>query len=201
MTSLDAADVGADAGNRRGHRFDQRDRRAFVARGEREHVGRAVDDVEIAAPAEKAHGDRRCRATAPSPRARRGVRRRRRSERSRAVRPRARAGPASRKSSCCLIAVSRPTVATTSASGGSCSDRAGPSPIRVVDVGERTRDRNRAERPRIARRGRCDTSSSRSRRICGEMAISRSVARASACSVRMNTAVLSGLKYPSSTWP
>jgi len=50
----DAAHVGADAGNRRRHAFDQRDRRAFVARGEDEHIRGRVNSREIPTPAEKA---------------------------------------------------------------------------------------------------------------------------------------------------
>ena len=66
MTSPHAADVGADAGHAGGEAFDQRDRRAFVARRQQEHVGGAVDGRKVAAPAEKPHavGDaeraRRC---------------------------------------------------------------------------------------------------------------------------------------------
>ena len=48
-----AADVGADARHTSGERFDERDRRAFVARGQQEHVGRAVDGRQVAAPAKK----------------------------------------------------------------------------------------------------------------------------------------------------
>jgi hypothetical protein len=49
-----AADIGADAGDARRERFDQRDRRAFVPRRQQEHIGGAVDRREIAPPAEKA---------------------------------------------------------------------------------------------------------------------------------------------------
>src|SRR5688500_2737018 len=35
---LDAAHISADAGDSGGHRFDQRDRSAFVARGQQEHI-------------------------------------------------------------------------------------------------------------------------------------------------------------------
>jgi hypothetical protein len=49
----DAADVGADARHSGSEALDERDRRAFVSRRQQEHVGRAVDGGEIAAPAEK----------------------------------------------------------------------------------------------------------------------------------------------------
>jgi hypothetical protein len=49
----DAADVRADAGHRRREAFDQRHGRALVARGQEKHVRRAIDDREIAAPAEE----------------------------------------------------------------------------------------------------------------------------------------------------
>jgi hypothetical protein len=60
----DAADGGADAGDARGHRFDQRHGRAFIARGQQEDVGGRVDRREIAPPAEHAHpiGDAERRA-------------------------------------------------------------------------------------------------------------------------------------------
>jgi len=49
----DAADVGTDARNSGREALDERDRRPFVSRCQQEHVGRAVDGGEIAAPAEK----------------------------------------------------------------------------------------------------------------------------------------------------
>ncbi len=49
----DAADVRADAGNSRGEAFNQRDRRAFVARRQQEDVGRRVNGRHVTAPSEK----------------------------------------------------------------------------------------------------------------------------------------------------
>src|SRR5262249_38287990 len=58
-----AAYIGTYGRDARGHRFDECHRRPFVPRGEDEDVGRRVDTVEVAAPAEES--DSRTEAQRP----------------------------------------------------------------------------------------------------------------------------------------
>ena len=135
ITSRDAADVGADAGHAGRQALDQRDRRAFVARRQQEHVGRAVDRREIAAPAEKPHAIARCRApraAASSSRAQLAVAGdQEHAAGSCAARP---AAPLRETAACCLIAVSRPTVVTTCAVRPECRARRARGSARASSI-------------------------------------------------------------------
>ena len=172
-----AADVGADAGHAGGQAFDQRDRRAFVARGQQEDVGGA----RRWSSRSRRQPRKRTRSAMPSARA--CASSSARSSPSPAIRNSA-SGSASaheravsRNSACCLIAVSRPTVVTR-APRPEC-----PAPSRAAARAASSiaasASQIEAERDDavLLRHGRCGSSSSSSSRICGEIATMRSVTR------------------------
>ena len=123
--------------------------------------------AQIAPPAEHAHaiGDAERRRVGASRSL--AARRRRRSARSRPGCALSTRLTMSRNSRCCLIAVSRPTVAITGTSGRQVQ-RASRAPSRRACRRRQTAtDRSRAGRRGTARRGRCDRCPAARARIAG----------------------------------